>query len=160
MQPQEDPSTAAPPAGRNSASRKWPPFMAKKPVVPRVRKCPLASRRHKPSRGILPCIFAAALLLFSACTRPEVNDSALLKAQRTASQIHTNMTFRQVSSILPVMRNDIAPVRTHGGVWYQVPLQGGYYLEVRFSHPRDSDDIQESYVNFPPVLQVNLVRQP
>jgi hypothetical protein len=73
------------------------------------------------------------------------------QAENLCSQLHEGMTFEQVSKIIPLTQRNESGLYEHGGVWYDVPVSGHYYLQLRFEHSKDRGvaDLQ-SHLNLPP----------
>lgn len=107
-------------------------------------------RRYRGLVILAACIVAA--ILHGGCTFQKEQRTGLVQAENIASQIHTNMSFREISKIIPLTTNDPSVVRTHGGDWYQVELQDGYYVQLRFNCPVEGGEVHESLLNLPPRL--------
>jgi hypothetical protein len=77
-----------------------------------------------------------------------------------AAEIKTNMTFQEISKMIPLSINIRAYGGEHGGVWYSVPIGTKYLIKLRFEHPRGPThptgprSISDCRLNYPPMLEI------
>lgn len=87
-------------------------------------------------------------------THSSGNIAAVLDEERQsldlASRIHENMTFDQVAMIIPLSQTNRSPTVEHGGVWYNVPTLGNYFIQLRFEHPSEGKTYNKCKLNLPP----------
>lgn len=82
----------------------------------------------------------------------------LTKEQATEliSMIHENMTFAEISSILPLSTKAKPHRLEHGGIWYVIPV-GKLNVHLRFAYPGKSYSTNragpDSILNLAPALQ-------
>ena len=89
-----------------------------------------------------------------------VEKSPLTKeeALQLVSKIRENMTFDEVAEVIPTIRYIRPFDGQHVGVWFAVPIGGGYRVSVRFEHPSDpknpdsTKNIHQCLVNLPPAV--------
>jgi hypothetical protein len=78
------------------------------------------------------------------------------QAMDLVSKIHENMTFAEISKIIPLSTNDNPRLLTKGGIWYDVWL-GKHVIQLRFQYPGKSYattmSSSESLLNLAPILQ-------
>ena len=121
-------------------------------LMSEIRICDNTLQWRFPRRAsLVACIVTAFLLI--GCSHQGERRTGLAKAEGIASQIHTNMSFGEISKIIPLGTNNCMGVISHGGDWYQVELQDGYYLQLRFNHPVGGNGVHESLLNLPPRLR-------
>jgi hypothetical protein len=115
---------------------------------------------------LIPNIVLACLAVSCSSREPSRTSSLseqaeLKKANILSAQLHENMTFQDVSKIIPLVKSDESKVVEHGGVWFDVPIGHYYYIQVRFQHPPEGKTYEDSLLNLPPrVKQIDLTRQP
>ena len=77
------------------------------------------------------------------------------EATELVCRIHENMTFAEISRILPLSTNDTHYLE-HGGISYIVPL-GDFNVRLRFKYPGGSYETNaaspDSVLNLAPLLQ-------
>jgi hypothetical protein len=75
------------------------------------------------------------------------------------SKIRTGMTFKTISSIIPLSTSMRGFDGEHGGVWYVVPMGTNCFIHLRFEHPRGRKNpvgkksITDCRLNYPPRLE-------
>jgi hypothetical protein len=81
------------------------------------------------------------------------------EATELVSKIRTNMTFKAISSIIPLSTSIRGFDGEHGGVWYVVPVGTNYFIHLRFEHPQGirnptgRKSITDCRLNYPPRLE-------
>lgn len=94
-------------------------------------------------------------LLLTSCASG-TNIAEMKKAEVVASEIHEGMTFEQVSKIIPISTKNESLVCEHGGVWYDLPVNGDYYIQIRFENEKEGKSASSCKVNLPVrIRQVN-----
>jgi hypothetical protein len=90
--------------------------------------------------------------------RTELTKSEAIKLM---SRLHTNMTYAQMCTVIPLSTNSQPALFLHGGVHYGV-ITGGYYIALRFEHSQNSPvpgyrgtkRLEETRLNLPPQIRV------
>ena len=103
-----------------------------------------------------------AVLCLSASCRSRTNiapgkvtdQAELERATRLASELHQNMTFEEVSKVVPLVGNEMG-VSEHGGIWFKVPIGDNYYMQLRFSRPFKGQGYESMSLNLPPQVKRN-----
>jgi hypothetical protein len=98
-----------------------------------------------------PLTFSVALHVDNS-----VHKIAWEEANETLEKIKRDMTFEQISTIIPLTTNSRPLNVTLGGFWYDVPLDPTYAIRLRFEAPFGKENptgkkaIQGCLLNFPP----------
>jgi hypothetical protein len=98
---------------------------------------------------LLPLIVAVLAVSCASHNR----QAELERAKQMTSQLHEGMTYEQVTRIIPLTRRNEVPVLEHGGVWYDVPIGKGYYIQLRFEHSRDGASYLQNRLNLPAIVK-------
>jgi hypothetical protein len=105
--------------------------------------------------GLLICL-TVSCVHHARLPAAEISPPAELeKATALAAQLHENMTFNQVSKIIPLVQSDEVPLMEHGGVFYDVPVGRHYYIHLRFQHASEGEAYEKTLLNLPPAVLSN-----
>jgi hypothetical protein len=81
-------------------------------------------------------------------------------AMRLLIKVREGMTFDEAAKVVPLSDSLRGFAGEHGGVWYDVPLGGEYFISLRFEHPEgdwnsSGKSLHKCKINFPPRLAVH-----
>jgi hypothetical protein len=76
----------------------------------------------------------------------------LEKANAMVAKTHVNMTFAEISRIIPLDEHCETGIYEHGGTFYDVPVGRYYYIQLRFQHSRKEKGDGNRLLNLPPLV--------